>query len=582
MVVIESFPKDDKEYLVLWHGAVRKNNNFLSNPLVEVLVQDMTTNDCYTMLAGVTELDILRVGTCWKNGKRTKVLSKIQGQKVVDRVFEFDLSANVPEFIDFGEKDGQYRLIPTSKFGLPYVKLKDVKSSSVFEKFNWVSYQNTKLNKLKSIDGEEVYISSLETLTGLYTPSRKEIRRQILTKSVQNIITHFISESSTNPDGSYEIKVKDPHIGSVPAVFLSYLALSPHVQSVVDWSQDSLEIADLNENGRLYVNRYPEIKPYHPKGLRFTASGIWIEEDKKFMVLRVNSVVAPEEIPVTVIKTITDYQGGNQNSEQSKFSTQKRAVRKARETYITDDEDPGRSAGNSYIVTEVDSSVSDGVLAEVYAIKEGENNQPHNFEYTQRNQEKVRASAGEEFGAQSRVAKLESQARDEVLDQFNILREIWQALNILISIPESPVKKVVCLDEFGSELNGYYRINAFNVVKRSNQQYINSSNESWLSKFGGRKILLMQVTMNDGSNRFILEQERHSKNDKFQGVYFTQAFIGGQFINEVCGYLSSDKLLTNISSIVRGKCERFLHKKGKNEKWHEKMQRLLAELPRDK
>ena len=192
MNIVESFPKNDKEYLILWHGAVRKNRSFLTNPLVEVLVQELKTSDCFTMLAGVTELDILRVATCWINGKRSRILSEIYNQQIVNKVFEFDLSTQAPEIINFDEKVNGNRLISPYKFNLPFILLKDAKFSECFSKYNGSSYQNTKLNKLKSIDGKEVLISSLETLTGLYTPSRKEIRRLLLTKPLEAIINQFI------------------------------------------------------------------------------------------------------------------------------------------------------------------------------------------------------------------------------------------------------------------------------------------------------------------------------------------------------------------------------------------------------
>lgn len=578
MVVIESFPKNDKEYLILWHGAVRKNSSFSTNPLVEVLVQELDTGDCFTMVAGVTELDILRIGTCWINGKRSKVLYEINGQEIVDKVFEFDLSAQVPEFINFGEKKDGNRLIPSQRFNLPYVIYKDAKSSEKFSKYNWTSYQNTRLNKLTSIDGVEVFVSSLETLTSLYTPSRKEIRRLILTKSADDIVNQFIKTYEKNTDGHYVIEIKDQSLGAVPLVFLAYLANEPHVKAVIDWLQDSLEIAHTDDKGKPFPNRYPEIKPYHPKGLKFTASGIWLEEKRKFLVLRVNSVVAPEEVPITLKRVLTNYEGAGQNAETQQ--TQTRLIKKARETHVTSAEDPGRNTGISYIMTEVESSVGDGVLTELYDVCVEENNEPRRLEYTQRNQEIVQASAGEVFGTHSRVASLENQTQDEFLDQLNVLRGVWQGLCVLPNMPNTNVKEVVCLTENGSPSSEFYRINVLSILRVNNLKKLIKNNEKWLKKFGGRKILIVQVTMMDDSKRFILEVERTARNESYQGVYFTQSSVDQNFINSVCQHLPSDKILANIAPLVRGKCERFPHRKGKNEEWYQKMARLLKKLPR--
>jgi len=71
-----------------------------------------------------------------------------------------------------------------------------------------------------------------------------------------------------------------------------------------------------------------------------------------------------------------------------------------------------------------------------------------------------------------------------------------------------------------------------NVLRANKLEELIQSNEKWLKKFGGRKILIVQVTMLDGSKRFILEES-----------------------------------------------VRFPHRKGKNEEWHQKMNRLLARLP---
>lgn len=578
MVVIESFPKNDKEYLVLWHGAVRKNYSLSTNPLVEVLVQELDSGDCYTMIVGVTELDVIRVATCWVNGKKVGTLSEIYGQQIVNEIFEFDLSTKVPEFIRFGEKLKDNRLIPTKKFNLPFVKFEDAKPSEHFSKYQWPSYQNTRLNKLQSIDNQEVLISSLETLTSLYTPSRKEIRRLILTKSPDYIVNKLIKKYQKNIDGNYSIETKDQSLGNVPIVFLAYLANEPHVKAVVDWLQDSLEIAGLGKDGKPFINRYPEIKPYHPKGLKFSASGIWLEEQKKFLVLRVNSVVAPEEITITLNRTITNYEEMDQDTEEPQ--AQPRVIRKARETHVTSNKDPGKNSGESYIMTEVESSVGNGVLTEIYKIDIEENNEPKQLEYSQKTQETVEASAGEVFGTQSRVAKLENQTQDEFLDQLNVLRGVWQGLCALPALPNTNVQEVVCLTENGYPTSEFYRINVLSILIANNLIGLIKSNEKWLKKFGGRKILIVQVTMIDGSKRFILEVERTARNESYQGVYFTQSFVGKQFINEVCQHLPSDRILVKISSLVRGKCERFLHRKGKNEEWYQKMSRLLASLPR--
>lgn len=469
--------------------------------------------------------------------------------------------------------------IPSSKFKLPYFETKkdEIQDTSEEGLYRYITatYRSAKLNRMKSIDGEEVLISAMETLTGLYTPSRKEIRRLVLTRSPDNILKSQLKDWGREGDG-YMVKPR-VSLGSVPLVFLAYLAQNAGAQSVVDKIQETLEIAELDDDGYPYPNRYPEILPYHPNGLKFTASGIWLDKKKtRFLVIRVTSVVAPEEIPVIVHKTLPQNQQNPVGVNGQQVVRQK--IIKARETHVTANEDPGRLEGRTYILSEIESEVGQGVISTVYEVDNNENNEPVNFETTQVFQECVQASAGEVFGTRSRVAQLENEerARD---DQLNVLRNVWNALQALKNVERSNVLDVKCITEYGDSTDQFYKINALTVLKTA-LGLRDSDFKSWMSDDGGRKILLIRITMADGSKRYILEINRNKISDKFSGAYFTIDGVSRNFITRLCQHISEKTTVIDLKSVLgnEARFNKFTHKVGGLE-WIEKMARVLSKLP---
>ncbi|WP_029936271.1 hypothetical protein [Thiomicrospira pelophila] len=581
MVVIQAFPKDGQEYEVKWYGAVRKNSNFLSNPLVEVAVQNTSTNDLYTILVGVTELDALRVGTCWRDGELTRTVTEICGQQLESKVFEFDFSAKRPDVIDMYERSPENKerpYIPSPRFKLPFVATNKDESQNLSEeglyRYNTTTYRRAKLNRMKSIDGEEVLISAMETLTGLYTPSRKEIRRLVLTKSKDDILTSQLEDWGQEGD-HYMVKPRTG-LGSVPLVFLAYLAQNADVQSVVDNVQETLQIAELDEDRRPYPNRYPEILPYHPRGLKFTATGIWLDNKKtRFLVIRVTSVVAPEEIPVNVYKTLPQNQQNPVGVNGQQVVRQQ--IIKARETHVTASEDPGRLAGRTYILSEIESEVGQGVINTVYEVDNNENNEPVNFETTQVFQECVQASAGEVFGTKSRVAQLENEDAERV-DQLGVLGDVWNGLNALKDILGSNVCDVSCVKEDGVTTDEFYKINALSVLC-ARLGLRPSDFSGWMKDHGGRKMLLIQITMSDGYKRYIVEINRNKGSDTFSGACFMVDRISSDFIGRLCEHMSAKKTVIDLKPLLgkEGKFKPFTHRIGSME-WVEKMGRVLAKV----
>lgn len=571
MTIIKSLPIDNKEYVVLGYGAIRKNSRFLSNPEVEILLQDLITKECFTAVAGVTELDIVRIGSCWVNGQRTRLLSEFGQKKIINKVFEFNLQTNKPSTIKFEDLENLHNIIPininsASKENLPR------NLSFYYRK----TYQNACLNKLQTINNEEVLISSLETLTGLYTPSRKEIRRLILTKPIDDILQYFI-KTSRPFDGGYFIEMQNTSLGSVPTVFLAYLSQNIHVQKIVNLIQDTLDIAQLNSNNKPYVNRYPEILPYHPNGLKFSASGIWLEKDKRFLVLRVNSILAPEEIPITIKRNIVKNQNKGRAFKKEQGETSISKIKRARETIITIDEEPGQNAGKTYIVSEIESTTSKGVITEVYESNLTENSYIQDTKSILIHQDSIIASAGEKFGNTSKVNQVENKTSQSI-DQSSILSTVWKALANLATTKSSKIKSISCLTEQGIQCNSFYLINVFNVLRNTNKKMITKDNKKMLSESGGRKLLLIEVIMDDSSKRFILEIARTSKQQSYRGVCFTHNSVEKIFINKLCAHFSTDDKLSKVHKIINGETIRFNHKKGNNETWEEKMARLIETL----
>ena len=585
MIKINSFPKDSQEWLVLWHGAVRKNSHFSINPLVEVLLSNLSTGkpEYRTYTVNITELDIVRLGTVWKNQVFERKLYTAWGHRVVTESFFFDLEENKPKsinYISLSPSDNE-RYISPLKFPLPPSLKKE--NNHPDHPYYQFSYNKAKLNVLRDDSGRDILISALETLTSLYTPSRKSIRRDVLTKSVDDILNTYVrhSEAVEAPQGErYRVEYKDSSLGITPKVFLAHLALNKPVQDIIKRVQQTLEIADLNEHGDPYTNRYPEILPYHTKYLEFEAEGVWLDEDhNRFLVLRVTKVKAPSEVPVVSVSVVQNYKDEELDPSDIPTRTIVRTITEASEMIVDNDQDPGRNNGKSYILTEVESISEEGLVT-----KESEKINVETPDFITGISDKKEVvnraivSSGESYGSTSGSRQLENQGNDktESIDQINVLKDVYQALVDIKDDPDKSLVNVSCISGNGCEVDGYHLINIKKILPEDKEN-------TWLSKGSGRRIMLVKLEYNRGSPTYILEIERMNSNESFMGFYldFSRRVLDESVIYELADLIVSKKgtssWLGKFDSLS-GK-ESFKHTKGVKT-WKEKMESIILKPAR--
>ena len=82
VIQIKEFPNDGRVWRIDWFGAVRKNDNVPTEPIIDVYLRPVSVTD-KTSIAdfgwlnkericcpiGVGQLPVLTIGSLWKNGK---------------------------------------------------------------------------------------------------------------------------------------------------------------------------------------------------------------------------------------------------------------------------------------------------------------------------------------------------------------------------------------------------------------------------------------------------------------------------------------------------------------------------------
>lgn len=119
-----------------------------------------------------------------------------------------------------------------------------------------------------------------------------------------------------------------------------------------------------------FNNIYPIVKPYFVGKTKISGRGVWLNEDKtKMLVLRINSFMLPSDIKINVVEKRNVTSETESNIKPNTELTVTRLIIGKPELNITIDRPTEGGDRKDYVLTEVQTTISDGVITRVSELK---------------------------------------------------------------------------------------------------------------------------------------------------------------------------------------------------------------------
>lgn len=516
-ITIESFPLDDKIYVIISYGGFIKNyHTSIDIPLVNVQM-GIVENNCLiknilTCIVGLPELSIVRIGTIWKNQVRQE--SYWNKYKLYEE--KTPLSFNLEKM---PAKCIIYKKNSSDKKNLQECNIEDL-SNNNFSEFDYdEDYYGSTFVKFTTMDGISYIIPSIELLMSTYLPRNKLIRNELILNPMSTVLQNYILDYSCTED-EYYIEL-DKALEKETMVFLAYMMCNKKSKGNISKIWTSLESSSLSNL------RHPFLLPYHPKIISFKASGIWINQ-KLFYVQRIYEPEAPNEIKVNIKcnKTIVsnEKQENNiqdlDNPDENKKTLNNNVVNKS--LSVTPKNNPSGSTGVKYIVSEVSPNNDDlncNLDEEIIIVDNNANNN-----YVKQNNEIEAASSGKLSGKNSskKIART-TYVIEENPEEIDEIKEIIDALETLKE--NNTIVELFYIDDIAEKHNNlvYTNFHEHHINLNENKYWASGYKKSSgikKSKSGYRKLLIVRLKIDGKQPLYILEIIRKVKSDSFYGIIF--------------------------------------------------------------
>lgn len=511
-ISIDSFPEDNVRRYVAAIGATTK----AKNPQVRILLKPLEgdTDKVTVHRVSLPELDIVRHGSIWKGQSQTKEFYNYKGI-VVEETFNINLSVADQKIKTLREVSAE---VGYKSFSLPFNKPDDKgKLTYVGGWFNNATY-----NAIKQ-GGVEVILSSLETLTATYAPTRKELRRMIMTYPSDELLQRYLDLDKCvyNEDTNECILHPKVSAGDSSFIFLAHLYCDSYVKEVYDNTQMSLEKASLDKSNKPYPDRYPEIKPYHQSELNFSASGIWLDEAKKtFLVLRVNESYAPATLKVRIVETIEKKIRGLADDGlpgTGPTGNNTRTITAPGKLKVKTGRSPAKGKRGIYMISEIQSHVNEGTIIRQTDVEfvESEDDDERDETVTVLNPglEEINAASGEPVTNPKGVIRQfrTVETASYKMSQLSVVSDVIAGLRVLVADQGYGLDNLSFLDGNGNQSAAETKICL---------QAYGSTDDAWIKKNDKfRSVVLMQLSLkNENSFYYIFEIDRVAQGDNFRGL----------------------------------------------------------------
>ncbi len=505
-VPIDSFPDDDIERVVWAHGKLLKNYSaYSSNPQVQVALVELgpskkiSENKCIVVNVTIAELDIVRLGCIF----RKKVCIALY-HNAEEHKFSFVFTSPKIKSINFFDKKPNSNNYYIPPFAYEWFFLKKNEQHVSLNNFN------TKLTLLYADNGVNVFIPALELFTSTYA-SDKEIRKLLITKSIDEVIEHNLVNSRCyeDPDnGNYITSFNNNSMKHIKnRIFLGYLRHNKITRERVSkvWTN-------------LSINEHPQIEPYHPITMELEVEGIWLDSKKhNFLVLRINGCSLPLDHKVIpeIPSNTTNSKGERNDYTKKHYQEVEIDINKP----VSSEIDPSTYQGTAYITSEV--KIIGEIPSSEVKIRPRETNSC-NHETVDSDASSLSSGDRRYSIENARTASLKNKELDEynennVLDDtYNTLEQLRGNGEVFQHLNESmEIVNIICYDSKGSHYSyKFYTTFPGNLVGKDGIH-------SWplVSDYKLRKILLCKIKLNNHKEAFLLEIQR-KKSESYKGLLF--------------------------------------------------------------
>ena len=552
MTTIDSFPNDNIDRVVYLYSCIKLNTSSESdNILVEILLVELDRLNPDRLKASkgsydkydVTfrDLDTVQIGSIWK-GQTLVEGRKFTFNNCLKTVkFEFDFSINKPKIIRFDDKipDSENYYLFNEKIFIP----KNENNSSVPSKY--YPFLMSKYCILKSNDNIEVLTNCIHTLHAFYLPARKDIRGHLINEnySLSHIVDLFLDHYEIQNDDNCEklfIILKEnavKAIGKEAITLLANLALNKNTQERILNIRQSLNDITLDKNGRPYPTRFPSVMPPHSTIMRITATGIWLDEGKRFLITHTSNVTPIADYPIKVIAPRTETEEKEERTDDTEKNHRHGRSKKDRNNRINTKENPSHHKGEIKKQTDITVDFSDFDIEIIEELNEKESRVQYIEKKEENKNKDNNKSSGDRHGnKKNKPQKSENTEKKSKKTKIDDLDLIFNSLKKMKDQESSPLKNIHCIDKYGNLLEGYSLLQIKPIVK-------NPIYPSWIHRKFGRSLMFLKLELIDFNDHiYLIDIEKNNKNEGFYAFLFTTKYeLTYQNIKKLCDAIEEKK-----------------------------------------
>ncbi|MCD0186979.1 hypothetical protein [Acinetobacter sp. PW68] len=597
MISIDSFPNDSIERVVYLYSCLKLNTSSESdNILVEILLVELDPSNSNRLKISknsynkydVTfrDLDTVQIGSIWK-GQTLIESRKFNFNNCLRTVdFEFDFSRSKPKIIRFDDK------IPNSEEYYLYNK-KIFIPTNEYNTNVPLRYYPLLMSKYCVLDSKnniEVIINCIHVLHAFYIPARKDIRGYLINEnySISRIVNLFLDqyEIQHDEDGFKLLVTMKKNvvktIGKEAITLLANLALNKETQEKVLNIRNSLNDISLDKKGKPYPTRFPSVIPPHSTKMSITAEGIWLEDEKRFLITHISRITPIADYPVVAYAPVTAT-----NEESKIIDDDEKTHRKSRNrkspnnTRINTQEDPSHSRGENKKQTDIFVDFSGFDIQIIEEVSETETTVQQHIEAQDNNRNNNDESSGNRHGnKKNKPRKSENTEKKPKKLEVDELSLIFNSLKKMENQDTNKLTKVSCIDQIGKTSDNFSILQIKPIVEFP-------IHNTWINNKVGRSLMLLKLELMDYHDHlYLLDIKKNNKNENYCFFLFTTKEPLNEknikIISEAIEKKKGTKKWFNVCDVKFKKIRALKHMHTVQSDWINSFNKVLNQLVKNK
>lgn len=426
-IQIEGLPNDDREWFVKEYGALTWNESASDEPLVDVLLEDTESGEFASVQVAKSYTRLLEKGSIWKNGEYYS-----ERTDLIETIFKFSID---PEdngnFVsawervdesDNSEADLYKRyILPPGKYQIPS------------------SFKDTKFFTVTTDCDVELLANSLTIFDNTYGASQF-LQQTVLNNYADVALKKFEFKKFDSADFSNVPQKDEYRLGLLKEVydddryFVWALKSERYTERTVNYISSQL---NRNRDKATYLS----VRPWFAGSHKWLVSGIWLENGKRFLVLKIHRYKLPTCPNFFIIRENSNIADENGNSSENE--RKKRAKTANKKLIGTSKSRPSSSSmGEDLRLGDIEHWGETGLQKAVPKENKTKNTQ---VKIVPAQQGKV--SPSNQGGNDSNIGKLNLINKDNEpkKESPNTLNLLWSALNKLTTGKSQQVSKPASL-----------------------------------------------------------------------------------------------------------------------------------------